>query len=128
VTTTRAPRGPSLPELARLFHALSDETRLKILDCLRGGEECVCDLTQILDAGQSRLSFHLKTMKEAGLVRDRKEGRFMHYALEPAALTVLESFVDALRRSPACCSPATDTPASPETASSRLPVRPTGRR
>ena len=43
---------------ARLFHALSDETRLDILERLRGGERCVCELTDALDAEQSRLSFH----------------------------------------------------------------------
>ena len=51
-----------------LFHALSDATRLEILEMLRGGERCVCDLQDELDAAQSRLSFHLKVLKDAGLV------------------------------------------------------------
>jgi ArsR family transcriptional regulator len=58
---------------ARLFHALSDETRIAIIVRLRDGEKCVCDLTDLLDAAQSRLSFHLKTLKDAGLVRDRRD-------------------------------------------------------
>ncbi len=99
------PRPTPLADIARLFHALSDETRLKLLECLKGGEECVCDLTAVLDAGQSRLSFHLKAMKDAGLVRDRKDGRFVHYALEPSAVARLEAFVESLRRSSACCPP-----------------------
>lgn len=70
---------------ARLFHALSDETRLGILDMLGEGERCVCDLQADLDAAQSRLSFHLKVLKEAGLVTDRKEGRWSYYTLVPDA-------------------------------------------
>ena len=65
----------------QLFHALSDDTRLRILERLRGGERCVCELTDALDAAQSRLSFHLKVLKEAGLITDRREGRWIYYAL-----------------------------------------------
>jgi ArsR family transcriptional regulator, arsenate/arsenite/antimonite-responsive transcriptional repressor len=71
---------------ARLFHALSDETRLSILERLRRGERCVCELTDALDAAQSRLSFHLRVLKEAGLVTDRREGRWMYYTLNPEKL------------------------------------------
>jgi ArsR family transcriptional regulator len=75
-----------LSRLARLFHALSDETRLRIVGKLLSGEQCVCNLTDALDAGQSRLSFHLKTLKDAGLVTDRRDGRWVHYALNHEAL------------------------------------------
>jgi ArsR family transcriptional regulator, arsenate/arsenite/antimonite-responsive transcriptional repressor len=71
---------------AQLFHALSDETRLELLDLLRGGEKCVCDLQGVLGAAQSRLSFHLGVLKEAGLVADRKEGRWSYYRITPEAL------------------------------------------
>ncbi len=74
-----------LSRAAHLFHALSDETRLAILDMLRGGEQCVCDLQAALDAAQSRLSFHLKVLKDAGLVTDRREGRWSYYTLQPDA-------------------------------------------
>ncbi len=77
---------PDLVRAARLFHALSDETRLGILEMLRGGERCVCDLQADLDAAQSRLSFHLKVLREAGLVTDRKEGRWSYYTVVPEAL------------------------------------------
>ena len=66
---------------AQIFHALSDDTRLAIMEMLRGGECCVCDLQGALDAAQSRLSFHLKVLKDAGLVSDRKEGRWSYYTL-----------------------------------------------
>src|ERR687893_2829429 len=81
---------------ARLFHALSDETRLSILQRLRFGERCVCDMTDALDAAQSRLSFHLKVLKDAGLVTDRREGRWMYYTLNFGALSELAGMVDGL--------------------------------
>lgn len=82
---------------ARLFHALSDETRLAIVERLRGGERCVCDLTDLLDAAQSRLSFHLKVLREAGLVSDRREGRWVHYALRPEAFVALDVAIGELK-------------------------------
>src|SRR3954467_7394347 len=85
---------------ARLFHALSDETRLSILQRLRLGERCVCDLTDALDAAQSRLSFHLKVLKDAGLVTDRREGRWMYYTLNTEALQEMAEVVDNLTSEP----------------------------
>lgn len=85
-----------LAQAARLFHALSDDTRLAVLQMLRGGERCVCELQDALDAAQSRLSFHLKVLKEAGLVRDRKEGRWSYYALVPETLGAAHDVVRAL--------------------------------
>jgi ArsR family transcriptional regulator, arsenate/arsenite/antimonite-responsive transcriptional repressor len=70
---------------AQLFHALSDETRIELIHLLRKGERCVCDLTSALDAAQSRLSFHLKVLKDAGIVTDRKQGRWVHYELNEDA-------------------------------------------
>jgi ArsR family transcriptional regulator len=77
---------PDIARTARLFHALSDETRLRILDRLRRGERCVCELTDALDAAQSRLSFHLRILKDAGLVTDRREGRWSYYAVDADVL------------------------------------------
>jgi len=85
-----------LARAATLFHALSDETRLAVLDMLRGGERCVCELQDALDAAQSRLSFHLKVLKDAGLVADRKEGRWSYYALQPDAFAEAHDLVRAL--------------------------------
>jgi ArsR family transcriptional regulator len=90
----------NLTRTARLFHALSDETRLEILVRLRDGERCVCDLTDALDAAQSRLSFHLKVLRDAGLVSDRREGRWVYYTLDPTALSEVESLVAAFKPSP----------------------------
>jgi ArsR family transcriptional regulator len=76
-----------------LFHALADETRLRIVEQLTDGEQCVCDLAGALDAGQSRLSFHLKTLKDAGLLIDRRDGRWIYYSLNQEAFEDLRTFV-----------------------------------
>lgn len=91
------PKSMDRTRAAALFHALSDETRLKLLELLVQGEQCVCDLTDALKTGQSRLSFHLKTLKEAGLLTDRREGRWVYYALAPHALEELGDQVRRLR-------------------------------
>ena len=83
-----------LSRLTRQFQALSDETRLRIIDMLRGGERCVCDLTEALDAGQSRLSFHLKVLKDAGLVIDRALGTRRIYQLDPDGVAALRAQLD----------------------------------
>jgi ArsR family transcriptional regulator len=91
------------------FHALSDPTRLDIVERLAAGERCVCELTADLDAAQSRLSFHLRTLKDAGLVTDRREGRWAYYSLVPEALGEVEAWLGSLRErsreagGPRCC-------------------------
>jgi ArsR family transcriptional regulator len=84
---------------AELFHALSDETRVAILDMLRDGERCVCDLQTDLEAAQSRLSFHLKVLRDAGLVTDRKDGRWSYYSIAPGALAEVHDLAVALQPS-----------------------------
>lgn len=86
-------------EAARLFHALSEPTRLRILEYLKDGEQCVCELTEAFNTGQSRLSFHLRVLKEAGLINDRPEGRWMYYSVNPDAIKELASLVTALKES-----------------------------
>lgn len=86
-----------MEELTTIFKALSDETRLRIIKLLEKGELCVCDITAALDMVQPKVSFHLNTLKGAGLIKDRKAGRWIHYSLENAdmrkrflLLTVME--------------------------------------
>jgi ArsR family transcriptional regulator len=90
----------NLEQALRLFRALGDETRLRLIEQLRGGEQCVCDLTDELETGQSRLSFHLKTLKDAGLVTDRREGRWVYYTLNAEVFDTLESILRELRPQP----------------------------
>ncbi len=89
-------REEEVERLARFFHALSDGTRLRIVARLLAGEQCVCNLTDALDAGQSRLSFHLKALKDAGLVTDRRDGRWVHYSLNHEAIAGIGAFLGAL--------------------------------
>ena len=96
---------------ARWFHALADQTRLEILQRLSEGELCVCNLTDMLATGQSRLSFHLKALKDAGILTDRREGRWIYYSLNPKVLEEAEQYVRSLRmqsrklrNSAKCCS------------------------
>jgi len=105
------PTVPDVSRAAQLFHALSDETRLEIVRLLSHGERCVCELQNVLDAAQSRLSFHLKTLKDAGLVSDRRDGRWIYYALNREALDAIAEFASEVKPgnhagscARACCS------------------------
>ena len=84
---------------AQIFHALSDETRVALVAMLRDGERCVCELQDALDSAQSRLSFHLRVLKDAGVVTDRKEGRWSYYSIAPGALDEVHDFAVALKPS-----------------------------
>ena len=91
-----------------LLRALAEPIRLQVVLALQDGERCVCDLTGDLDLAQSKLSFHLKVLKEAGLIRARQEGRWIYYRLDPAALIALQDWLGQLAagcRTPAppCC-------------------------
>lgn len=95
---------------AALFHALSDPVRLEVLDLLTHGEHCVCELTTALGIAQSRLSFHLKVLKDAELIRDRRGGRWTYYAIAidafdeaAATLTGLRPRGEPRTPSQACC-------------------------
>jgi ArsR family transcriptional regulator len=87
----------NVSKAARYFHALSDETRLRIIEQLQEGEQCVCDMTDWFKTGQSRLSFHLKVLKEAGLVNDRPEGRWVYYSLNDQAVEELLEIITWLK-------------------------------
>jgi ArsR family transcriptional regulator len=80
------------------FHALSDPLRVNVLELLRQRELCVCDLCDTLGVSQSKLSFHLKTLREAGLVRSRQEGRWIYYSLNLPQFVVLEQYLAEFRR------------------------------
>jgi ArsR family transcriptional regulator len=97
------------PEQARArLKALADPLRLQVIEALAGGERCVCDLASQLDLGQSKLSFHLKVLKQAGLLADRQEGRWMYYRLQPEALGALSLWLRALSAN--CAKPAAPCP------------------
>jgi ArsR family transcriptional regulator len=84
---------------AQWFHALSDETRLEVVSMLTGGERCVCELMDALDVAQSRLSFHLRVLKDAGIVVDRKVGRWVHYSLDRDRIEEMEALLHSIKPS-----------------------------
>jgi ArsR family transcriptional regulator len=83
----------------RMFRAFSDRTRLRLLNLLRTGETCVCDLVTVVGAPQPKVSRHLAYLRRAGLVRARKQGLWMYYSLSPATTDFHKSLLDCL----ACC-------------------------
>ena len=107
-------------QLALLFTALADETRLRLLNLMRGREVCVCYFVEILGESQPKISRHLAYLRRAGVVKSRREGKWMHYRMERpqdeavarALETVLEAVgedrrmqADLARLDKACCSP-----------------------
>jgi ArsR family transcriptional regulator len=82
----------------RLFKALSDETRLRILALLQAGELCVCDLMAILDLPQSTVSRHLAYLRNAGLVDDRRQGVWMFYGLTDGHASFAREILVALQK------------------------------
>jgi ArsR family transcriptional regulator len=75
---------------ARLFGALADPARIQILDQLRGGSRCVCELEGIAGGSSSLLAYHLKILREAGLVTCTREGRKARYEIVPGGLASLQ--------------------------------------
>ena len=79
-----------------LFKALADPLRLRVIEALAGGERCVFELTGELGLAQSKLSFHLKVLKAAGLLESRQEGRWIYYRLRTEAIQGLQDWLAAL--------------------------------
>ncbi|MDO8736544.1 MAG: metalloregulator ArsR/SmtB family transcription factor [Thermoleophilia bacterium] len=84
----------TISDYESVFKAAADPVRVRILKLLEGRELCVCELIDVLGLGQSTVSGHLLLMKKAGLVKDRREGRWAHYSLidrktNPYALPIL---------------------------------------
>jgi ArsR family transcriptional regulator len=84
---------------AALFHALSDKIRVEVVQLLLDGERCVCELMAELDLAQSRLSWHLKTLSDAGVITGRREGRWNYYSLNADAIAEARGLLDAMKPS-----------------------------
>jgi len=108
-------------ELASLFAALADPTRLRLLNLMSGREVCVCYFVEILRQSQPKISRHLAYLRKAGIVSARREGKWMHYRIEvpkheaaaAILMQVLRSFEDdaamrddLARLTRVCCQPA----------------------
>jgi ArsR family transcriptional regulator, arsenate/arsenite/antimonite-responsive transcriptional repressor len=107
-------------DLVKLFAALADPTRLRLLNLMDGREVCVCYFVEILKQGQPKISRHLAYLRRAGIVEARRDGKWMHYRIErPDNLkaasildATLQSFksdkdmqADLARLDKACCEP-----------------------
>lgn len=93
---------------AEIFHALSDPIRLDVIGLLLDGERCVCELMDELELAQSRLSWHLKTLSDAGLIAGRRDGRWNYYSMNAEAFAEAREILDGfkIRRGAArtkCC-------------------------
>ncbi len=80
---------------ANIAKAMGHPSRMLILDVLREGEKCVCELTPLIGADQSTVSRHLAVLKQAGLIQDRKEGSSVYYCLR---IGCLESFFECIEK------------------------------
>jgi ArsR family transcriptional regulator, arsenate/arsenite/antimonite-responsive transcriptional repressor len=113
-------RPPKSFDLVRLFAALADPTRLRLLNLMAGREVCVCYFVEILKQSQPKISRHLAYLRNAGIVTARREGKWMHYSMrkpvDDAAASVLDAVFASLREDKemqadlsrlnrACCEP-----------------------
>ena len=88
-TRARLPHANVLAEMSATFGALSDPTRLRIIAALAARELCVCDLAATLGLSESAISHQLRTLRDLGLVRSRREGRLSYYTLDDEHVTRL---------------------------------------
>ena len=96
---------PLSPDDARaLLRALADPIRLQVIAVLGGGERCVCELTEALGLAQSKLSFHLKVLRQTRLLADRQSGRWVYYRLRPESIERLRGWLADLAAN--CATPA----------------------
>lgn len=79
----------NVADLAETFRALGDPTRVRILDALSHGELCVCDLAAIVRMSESAVSHQLRLLRNLRLVRPRREGRMVFYALDDRHIVTL---------------------------------------
>ncbi|MBN2557993.1 MAG: winged helix-turn-helix transcriptional regulator [Clostridia bacterium] len=77
-----------------VFRAFCDENRLRIIEKLREGEKCACDLLGQLDIVQSTLSYHMGILLESGIVDGRKEGKWMYYSLNDGGIAEAKRLLD----------------------------------
>jgi ArsR family transcriptional regulator, arsenate/arsenite/antimonite-responsive transcriptional repressor len=111
---------PSELQLERLFRALADRTRLRLLNLMQGQEVCVCYFVEVLQTSQPKVSRHLAYLRRAGIVAARRQGTWMHYRIaaprDPRAARILKEVLaslhedremqrDRVRLNAACCTP-----------------------
>ena len=85
-------------EYALIFKALSDSTRLEILEMIKDKELCACQIIKKFNITQPTLSYHMKILKDVGLINCTKNGSWMHYSLNEKTIIELESFFRSLKK------------------------------
>lgn len=86
-----------LDRVHHVFGALANPDRIRLLEALRNGERCGCELMVVLDAPQSTVSTHLRRLRDAGLVKDRRKGKWTYYRIADGAVLDLLDLAVALQ-------------------------------
>ena len=79
-----------------IMESLSDPIRINILELMMNGEICVCDIVKVTGLSQSKISYHIKILKDSGLISDRQEGRWVYYALDSEVLSDIQNWIGKL--------------------------------
>ena len=79
--------------MEKQLKAVADSNRLKILACLKKGEVCVCDFTDLLNISQPAVSQHLRKLKEAGIIAERKVGTWKHYRIDENQTELMQNIL-----------------------------------
>ena len=82
-----------------IMESLSDPIRINILELMMNGEICVCDIVKVTGLSQSKISYHIKILKDSGLISDRQEGRWVYYKLNLEVLSDIQNWIDNLIQS-----------------------------
>ena len=76
-----------------IMESLSDPIRINILELMMNGEICVCDIVKVTGLSQSKISYHIKILKDSGLISDRQEGRWVYYKLDLEILSDIQNWM-----------------------------------
>ena len=82
-----------------IMESLSDPIRINILELMMDGEICVCDIVKVTGLSQPKISYHIKILKDSGLISDRQEGRWVHYKLDFEVLSEIQNWMGNLIQS-----------------------------
>jgi len=82
-----------------IMESLSDPIRINILELMMNGEICVCDIVKVTGLSQSKISYHIKILKDSGLISDRQEGRWVYYKLDLEVLSDIQNWMGKLIQS-----------------------------